>query len=77
MTFWKKNNAWDEELKKQGIKIAILEKEVEIIKIKLRMKAYKGIPLPTEENPVGKEVLDQPFDNGFNELRKINKELKR
>lgn len=68
--FWKKKKI-DDELTRivttQGIKIAILEKEIEIIKVKMRMKLYK-LPIAEEEaEKVPKDVID----DGFNELRKL------
>lgn len=53
------------------VEVKVLQKDIELINGKLRKKIYK--PASKEEEL---EVSNPPIDDGFDELRKLNKESK-
>jgi len=63
--FWKKKNLESEEYLALKKEISLLWIEIDALAVRKRRK----IKSPGEEAPVA-----APFDDGFNELRKLNKE---
>jgi len=55
-------------LEVQGVKIAILQAEIEQINAKLRKKIYKTV-VEEDQSPSTETVK---YDDGFDELRKLN-----
>lgn len=63
--FWKKKNLQSEEFLALKKEISLLWIEIDSLAVRKKRK----IKSPDEEAPV-----TAPFDDGFNELRKLNKE---
>lgn len=78
MSFWKKkqeDRAYLMLLKKYELveaMLKVLEKDVEIINIKLRKRVYRE---PHDDEKESKERIDAAIDDGFNELRRLNKQF--
>ena len=78
MSFWKtkkEDKLYQVLLKKYELveaMLKVLEKDIELINIKLRKRAYKE-PHSDEKGKADSEVTR--IDDGFDELRKIKKEL--
>lgn len=71
--FWKKENKLYEKLLRQfelvSTEVKVLQKDIEIINIKLRKRVYKE---PSSEEKGTTDKIST-FDDGFDELRRLNK----